>query len=103
MTRRTLTEDQIAAADAQRFDPARAQYVPGDPDAARKSVSSRVPEPVSTWIIGEAVRAKLTPSALIADLLGEAIAARQASEQAGRRVIDVADAHRVLDAIARAA
>jgi hypothetical protein len=99
----TLTEDEIDSAGAGRFDPARAQYVPGDPDAARRSISARVPEPTAAWIIDEAVRARVSPSWLIAELLGEAITARQAAGQGPRLVVDVADVHRLIDRIARAA
>jgi hypothetical protein len=72
-----MTETEIVAATAEPFNPGRAELTTpgGPPDAVALCI--RVPEALDSWIYDEAMRWRISPSLLAAELLGEAIAARQ--------------------------
>ncbi len=105
------TDDDIARAAALGEQPITSlegwERVDGDPQAARKVLSARVPDEVSQWIVEQAVAQQVSPSRLTAVLLQEAIDARRAAAAglpvARRRLVDVDDVHRMLDGLASAA
>jgi hypothetical protein len=97
------TDAEIDAATNAPFTPERAELLPGDPDR-KVPLSARVPDAVSTWIYQEALRRRISPSLLTAELLGEAIAARQqAAGQPARRLVDIDAVHRAIDRLSAAA
>lgn len=81
------------------------QQLPGSTAAGAKSaISARVPEEVSVWIYEQAAQLRVSPSKLIAQLLGEAIDARSAAAgQPRRQVIDLNVLQRFLADAAQAA
>jgi hypothetical protein len=71
-------------------------------------VSARVDARLEDDLIAEAVRSDRTPSALIADLLDEALAARRAARegtpaQPQTVTVNIAELHRAIDQVARRA
>lgn len=78
------------------------EQAPADP-TAKTAISARVPGWIDDYISQEAVRSRKTPSAVIVELLGDAIVSRLNTADAPPRLIDVAAAHRMLETIARPA
>lgn len=77
------------------------EAIPRDP-AVKKAVSARIAEPDAQWVINEAVDKGVTPSALIADLVAEAIQARKAAD-GSIRLVPVDKLHEAIDRLAQAA
>ncbi len=73
-----------------------------DTEPRRVSIvhSARIPAELSEQLETEAVRRGITPSKLIAELVAEGLAAREAS---GTVTVRVADLHRAIDQVIRSA
>jgi hypothetical protein len=90
-----------------------AEQVPfGQPDkrvidrrdrSAKEVIHSRVVPEIADALIAEALRCKQAGSALIADLIAEALAARAAAGRAELVTVNLADLHRAIDRAARRA
>lgn len=95
----TPQQGEALTDDIRRFDPSIGDVIERPHSTAKAPLSARVSIEVSDWLYRESVTRKISPSQLVDELLREAMRAR--TDPADKVVVNLADLHRAIDAVAR--